>query len=145
MVLNDSRKDLAKEVKMDLDTTAREPKTCTFQGSDASNTTTKIPRKDPKREKIENCGGKGKKKARNFGPPTLRGSTLRGLPPFGTLRGLHPFVVQKFNIQKLAEVEIDRKSKLAEVEIGRSRNLPKTKKKLAEVRNWPKSIALDSG
>ena len=41
--------------------------------------TTKIPREGPTREgeKNENCGGKGKK-ARNFGPPTLRGPTLRG-------------------------------------------------------------------
>ena len=59
--------------------------------------------------------------------PTLRGPTLRGPNSrFGasTLLGPPPFwaphcVVPKFNIQKLAEVEI-----------GRSRN-------------WPKSIALD--
>ena len=75
--------------------------------------------------------------------PTLRGSTLLGLRG-STLRG--PIfrgptfsLAPKFNIQKLAEVE------LAEVEIGRSRNWPKSK--LAEVelaelekKSWPKSI-----
>ena len=30
------------------------------------------------RKKKENCGGRREKKARNFGPPTLLGSTLRG-------------------------------------------------------------------
>ena len=46
------------------------------------------------RKKKETCGGKREEKARNFGLPTLRASTLRGLhpsgpPPFGasTLRG----------------------------------------------------------
>ena len=33
------------------------------------------------RRKKENCGGRGKKKTRNFGPPTLWGPTLA--PPFG--------------------------------------------------------------
>ena len=142
-------------------------KTCTFQGPGASNTT-KIPRKDPKREKEERKLWREEgKKARNFGPPTLRGSTLlgstllwlhpsglptlRGSPPLGlpTLRGPTfslghpsgphpsrdpPFVVPKFNIQKL--------SKLAEVEIGRSRNGRTRKKKAGRSPNWPKSIAL---
>ena len=66
--------------------------------------------------------------------PTLLGSTLRGHPSgpnFFKVWGLHPsraphFVVPKFNIQKLAEIE------LPEVEIGRSRNWPKSKKR-AEV------------
>ena len=66
-------------------------------------------------------------KKREFGPPSLRGPPPFGAPLFLGLglhpRGLHPLgapplVVQKFNIQKMAEVEI-----------GRSRN-------------WPKSIAL---
>ena len=104
------------------------------------------------RKKKENCGGRREKKERNFGPPTLLGSTLLGSTPLGsTLRGptfsrfgastfwappfwappfwappfgapLFPvlglhllgptstphFVVPKFNIQKLAEVEIGR-------------------------------------
>ena len=49
----------------------------------ASNTT-QIPRKDPqkKEERMKIVAGEGKKKARNFGSPTLRGPTLRA-PPFG--------------------------------------------------------------
>ena len=97
-----------------------------FRAPGASNTT-KIPRKDPKREKEERkLWQRRAKKARNFGPPTLRGSTLRGPtfsrfgpPPFGAHPSRAPhFVVPKFNIQKLLE--------LAEVEIGRSRNWPKS-------------------
>ena len=60
--------------------------------------------------------------------PTLRGPTITrfGPPPFGAHPSKAP-VVPKFNIPKLAEVEIGRsrnwpKSKLAEVEIGRSRS-----------------------
>ena len=68
-------------------------------------------------------------------------------PGFGTplFLGLGPFVVQKFNIQKLAEVEIDRsrkwpKSKLAEVKLAELE-----KKKLAEVeigRSRPRSAQI---
>ena len=58
------------------------PATCTFEGPGASNTT-KIPRKDPKREK-EMVAGEGKKSAKfwapTFGASTLRGPTLRGTP-----------------------------------------------------------------
>ena len=100
------------------------------------------------------------KKARNVGPPALRGSPLLGSTLLGstllgpTLRGPtfsrfgastlwapHPsraphLVVPKFNIPKLAEIEIGRsrnwpkshwpnsKKELAEVEIGRSRSPP---------------------
>ena len=47
---------------------ARELQTCTFERPGASNTT-KIPREDPQREEEnEFSGGRGKKKARNFGP-----------------------------------------------------------------------------
>ena len=97
-------------------TTARELQTCTIQGPDVSNTT-KIPRKDPKRQKEKRklWREKGKKKARNFGPPpfwappfwaphffsvwasTLRGSTLRA-----------PHFVVKIQHPKKAEVEIGR-------------------------------------
>ena len=55
-------------------TTARELQTCTFEGPGASNTT-KIP-EFPREKKIENGGGRRKKKVRNFGPPTLRASLL---------------------------------------------------------------------
>ena len=53
-------------------TTARELQTCTFQSTGVSNTT-KIPRKDPRKEgrKNEHCGGAKKKKTR-----------ILGLPPF---------------------------------------------------------------
>ena len=115
--------------------------------------TTKIPREDSQRDtETAKRWREREEKARNFGPPTLRGPTLReptlrdptlrgptllGSPPFGAPPflglglppiGAPPFegptlVVPKFNIQKLAEIE------LAEIEIGRSRN-------------WPKSIAL---
>ena len=102
---------------------------------------TKRPPTEQERMKIEG------KKARNFGPPTLRAptfsifwactlraSTLRGPTVWGptlrafTLRGTL-WTPPKFNIQKLAEVEIGRSR------IGRSK-----KKK----RSWPKSIALDA-
>ena len=108
---------------------------------------TKGPRE---RKKKENCGGKREKKSAKFWDPHPSGLQTSRLHPSGptfsrfgpppgasTFRGLHPsgappFKVQKFNIQKLAEVEIGRsrnwpKSKLAEVEIGRSRNWPKSK------------------
>ena len=62
-------------------------------------------------------GQEGKKKARNFGHPTA--PTLRPPPPSWAhpsgplfrglcLFGAPSFMVQKFNIQKLAEVEIGR-------------------------------------
>ena len=69
--------------------TARELQTCTFQGPSASNTT-KIPLTE--RRKKGNCGGR--RKARNFGTPTLRSPTLHGphFSGFGRppLRGPHP-------------------------------------------------------
>ena len=78
-----------------------------------------------------------------FGPPPFGAPPFWafGAPPFGApFFGAPLFLwLPKFNIQKLAEVE------LAEVEIGRSRNWPKSK--LAEVelaelekKSWPKSI-----
>ena len=100
--------------------------------------TTKIPHKDPKREKEERklWREEGEKSAK-FWAPHPSGPHTSG-PHFFWLafhsRGIHPlrappFVVQKFNIQKLAEVEIGRsrlgqtrKKRLAEVEIGRSRS-----------------------
>ena len=56
---------------------------------------TRIPRKDPQeREERKKIVAEKEKKARNFGPPTLRGPTLRcpTLSGFGppTLRGPHP-------------------------------------------------------
>ena len=55
--------------------------TCTFQGPGASNIT-KIPRKDPKRERRTNfAAGGGKTKSEILGPPPFGASTLRG-PPF---------------------------------------------------------------
>ena len=59
----------------------RELQTCTFEPPGASKhhqNSTKGPQKE--RRKKENCGGRGKK-ARNLGPTTLRGPTLRGLHP----------------------------------------------------------------
>ena len=104
-----------------LHTTSREHQTCSFERPGASNTT-KIPRKDQQERENENCGGRGKKKREILalppvGPPTF---SMFGPPPFGAL----PFVVQKFNVQKLAEVEIGRsrkwpKSKMAEVDRAR--------------------------
>ena len=60
----------------------RQPENCrrTFEGSDASNTT-KIPREDTQRAKMER-----RKKARNFGPPPLPHPLWPapfGAPPFG--------------------------------------------------------------
>ena len=65
--------------------TTRELQTCTFERPAASNTT-KIPREDPQRGKKRTnfAAGQGKKKARNFGPPTLRAPfrpTPLELPP----------------------------------------------------------------
>ena len=86
-----------------LHTTTRELQARTFQGPCASNT--KIPRKDPQeREERKKIVAEEGKKARNFGPHTLRGSHPSGLHPSGlhpsgphfsqvwapTLRGLHP-------------------------------------------------------
>ena len=74
-------------------------KTSTFEDPTDQNTT-KIPREDPQREekrhekdtrrekkKMKMGVGEGKKKARNFAPPTLRGPTLPG----PTLPGPHLF------------------------------------------------------
>ena len=61
---------------------ARELQTCTFEGPP------KIPREDPQRErqKERKWWREREKKARNFGPPTLRGPPSRA----HTLRGPHP-------------------------------------------------------
>ena len=68
--------------------------------SPALQTPPKFHARTPKREKKEkNCGGRGKKKARNFGHPTLRGPTLRG-PTFSGF-GPHnsgPHFFQVFDI-----------------------------------------------
>ena len=62
--------------------TARELQTCTFQGPGLqSHSTKRHPRED---ERMKIVAGKGKK-ARNFGPPTLRGPTFFRFGP--TLRG----------------------------------------------------------
>ena len=146
-------------------TTARELQTCTFHGPGASNTT-KIPRKDPKREKEERklWREKGEKSAKFWAPHPSglhpSGSTLRG-PPFGAPLflglGLHPRYLHPLGAPlcgpKIQHPKIGRsrnwpKSKLAEVEIGRSRNWPKSnwpnsKKRAGRSRNWPKSIALN--
>ena len=55
--------------------------TCTFQGPGASKTPPKFHEETPKRGKKERKLWR-KKKARNFGPPTLRGPPF-GPPPFG--------------------------------------------------------------
>ena len=66
-------------------TTARELQTCTFHGPGASNTT-KIPRKDPNRERRKKIvAGKGKKSAK-FWAPHPSGLHPAGLHP----SGLHP-------------------------------------------------------
>ena len=74
-------------------TTAWELQMCPFQGPGTSNTT-KIPRKEPQRDTATTKRWREREeKARNFGPPTLRGSTLRG-PTFLGLSpkpiGIHP-------------------------------------------------------
>ena len=122
------------------------------------------------RKKKENCGGKRGKKTRNFGPPTLRGSTLRaplflglglhplrglrpsGPPPFGASTlgaplflglGLHPF-------RPTLRGPTLCRPKIQHPKIGRSRNwpksnLPNSKKRAGRSRNWPKSIAIVVG
>ena len=125
---------------------------CTFHGPGASNTT-KIPRKDPKREKEERklWRTRGKKKERNFGLPTLRGSTLLGSTLLGstllgstlrcpTLRGP---TFSRFGASTLRGPHT-LSSQNSTSKIGRSRNWPKSK--LAEVemaeiekKSWPKS------
>ena len=98
------------------------------------------------RKKNENCGGRREKKARNFGPPTLRGSTLLGSTLRGptlrgpTLRGPtfsrfgastlwalhssgpHTLSSQNSTSKKNWPKSNRPRSKLAEVEIGRSRS-----------------------
>ena len=63
-------------------TTVRELQTRTFGGPGPSNTT-KIPREDTQREtkRAKMGAGEEKKKARNFGPPTLRGPIFSGFGP----------------------------------------------------------------
>ena len=135
-----------------LHTTTRELQTCTFERPGASNTT-KIPRKDPKREKEDRklWREEGKKKREilgpppfgppPFGPPTLRGSTLRG-PTFSRFgsppSGPPPLGSPTLCGPKIQHLKIGRsrnwpKSILAEVEIGRSR-IGRTRKN-----SWPKS------
>ena len=75
--------------------------------------------------------------ASTLGASTLRGPTLRK----PTLRVPHPFVVQKFNKSKLAEVEIGPKSKLAEVEIGRNRKYKLAEVEIGRSRSPPLSLA----
>ena len=72
--------------------------------------TTKKPREDTQRDKESETGGWRRKNGRNFGPPTLRGPRLRDptFSRFGPPYGAPPFMVQKFNTLKLAEVEIGR-------------------------------------
>ena len=62
----------------------RELQTCTFQSPGVSNTT-KIPREDPPKGRRMNeiCGGRGKKKTRNFWVPRPSG-------PFFQIRGRTP-------------------------------------------------------
>ena len=147
---------VARQGRRGSHTTARELQTCTFQGTGDSNTT-KIPRKDPQREKEERkLGREEEKKSAKFSAPHPSGLHPSGPPPFGafTLRGLHPsrpppsglhtsglhpsgphpskaphFVRPKIQNPKIGRNRNWPKSKLAEVEIGRSRK-------------WPKSIAL---
>ena len=107
-----------------LHTTTRELRTCTFQGPGASNTT-KIQRKDPQEmERRMKKAGEEKKKREILGLPPHpsgphpsgphpSGPHPSGAPPFGAPPfGAPPFgatlCVPKFNIQKLAEVEIGR-------------------------------------
>ena len=117
-------------------TTAREPKRAHLSAPALQTSPEfheRTPRERERRKKI--VAGGGKKKREILGPPpfgalrrsTLRGSTLRGStfsrfgpPPFGAHfffgppfwaphpSGAPPFVVQKFNNGKLAEVEIGR-------------------------------------
>ena len=131
-------------------TTARELQTCTFQGPGASNTT-KIPRKDPKREKEERklWREEGKKSAKFWAPHpsglhASGGNYPSGPPPFGgpTLGG------PKIQHLKIGRSRNWPKSKMAEVENGRSRywpksNWPNSKKTAGRSRNWPKSITPD--
>ena len=71
-----------------LHTTSQELQTCTFQGPGASNTNQISTRKHPEREKERKWWLKREKKARNFGPPTLWGPTLRS----PTFSGFGPFL-----------------------------------------------------
>ena len=65
-------------------TTTRELNSCTFEGPGASKTPPKFHEEAPRETQKERDGsGRGKKKARNFGPPTLRGA------PFFWVWGLH--------------------------------------------------------
>ena len=118
-----------------LHMTTRELQTCTFERPGASNTTknsTKGPTRDG--EKNENCGGRGKKKARNFGPHPS-GPHPSGPPLFLGL-GLHPSGPNPL-WSKNSTLKNWPKSKLAEVEIGRTRKKSWPKTKLAEVDRAP--------
>ena len=114
-------------------TTAKELQTCTFQGPGASKTPPKFHERIPRESTKGVIFRRERGKKREILGPNPSGLPLLA-PPFGAHPSKAPhFVVPKFNIPKLAEIEIGRnrswpKSKLAEVEIGRTR-----KKKLAEV------------
>ena len=81
------------------------------------------------------------KKARNSGPPTLRGSTLLDSTLRGpTLRGpLFPGLASTLWGPPFEGPTLCR-PKIQHPKIGRSRNWPKSKKRAGRSRNWPKSI-----
>ena len=100
--------------------------------------TTKIQREDTQRDtKERNGGGKGKKKARNFGLPTLRGPTLSG-PHFSGFypSGLHPSGLHPLGLHPSGPHPLWSQN-------STSKNWPKSQ--LGRSRNWPKSIALSGG
>ena len=107
-------------------TTARELETCTFQGPCASKNT-KIPREDPQRDtKRAKRWREKEEKARNFGPPTLRGPTLRGR--FGQSR---PIKVgqSRFCQSRSIKVGQSRSNYSGQSRFGQSRNRPKSANK----------------
>ena len=85
-----------------LHTTARELQTRTFERPGASNTT-KIPREDPQRESKINFRRDREKKARNFGPPTLRPPTFRAPTPTTNTPPPHQKKLAKCGLAKFGQ------------------------------------------
>ena len=126
-----------------LHTTARELQTCTFEGSGASNTT-KIPREDTQRDtkRAKMGSGKGRKSAKfwappPFGPPTLRGHTLRVfvLPCFVFSSCCSYFLKKK---AKRLKHQSSRFGQSRSNQDGQSRSNVFGQSRFGQSRNWPK-------
>ena len=115
-------------------TTTRELQTRTCERPGASNTT-KIPREDPQRGKKRTnfAAGEGKK-ARNFGPPTLRAPNLR--PPLFLGLGPHPFGAQPLRapwVWPLVCIKKNKQLKITKKQLKKSKQFKITRKQFQKI------------